>query len=619
MSQISLSSLLSRIGAATDGGTKLRPSAAHADASSRQDFASLIAGRMQSGSSGSTPVDGTASASKASTSVPVSAPENAASTFAKVFSQVSASHGHASSTTESTNNASDRGSGPVPLLQLVAQMRALLARIHPDAPKAGAAAGASGQQGAAAAAGSGASIEGLSLNDAIRALKDLFVKAGIAPSAVADAKSAATQSTGQAKVDGAGDGQLAEQSLASLLSLMQSFQMALKNQTQKIAQGVAKGNIQGAQATTDAGAVQLAALQQLQQQLQDWSKQVVQMQQSGSAGRGDLRGMLARLQAALSTKEGDVRPSTTTTAGDRVATTAGAGQSVSQNVGEGAKSAPDGRQPDWMVALRQQNAQMHSRAAQHADTQGQAGRDTGTTSNQSGSTAFGSLSAAALSAAARPNQGPASAATQGFLGAAVDPASSRDSSAQGAGSVNSAALGGASLSGVASAMTALTGSHTPAGIFGSGGVQPQANPQLASGVGQQIQWMVGKSVSSASINVTPADLGPLKIHVQMQQDGGLQVQLMAHQHMTRDMLEQSLPRLRDWLQEAGLGQANVSVGPDTSGDTGAQLAQQQGQGSGSASSTLGTQAGLSGATDSGIPGHETRILQGPVTLLDLFA
>jgi flagellar hook-length control protein FliK len=165
-------------------------------------------------------------------------------------------------------------------------------------------------------------------------------------------------------------------------------------------------------------------------------------------------------------------------------------------------------------------------------------------------------------------------------------------------------------------MTALTGSHAPAGIFGSGGAQPQANPQLASGVGQQIQWMVGKSVSSASINVTPADLGPLKIHVQMQHDGGLQVQLMAHQHMTRDMLEQSLPRLRDWLQEAGLGQANVSVGPDTSGDTGAQLAQQQGQGSGHSSSAFGSGSGLSGLTDSG---HEARVIQGPVTLLDLFA
>ncbi len=613
MSQISLSSLLSKVGVASDGGTKLRPSATHADATARQDFASLIAGRMQSGSSGSTPVDGAANAPKASTSVPISTPENAASAFAQVFSQVSASHGHAATTTESTNSASGNGDGSAPLLRLVAQMRALLARIHPDASKAGAGAGSNAQQGADQVAAGNASVEGLSLSEAIRALKDLFVKAGITPSAVADAKSATAKlSSAQAKSDGAADGQAVETGLASLLSLMQSLQTALKNQAKKLAQEP--------QVTTEAGAAQLAALQQLQQQLQEWGKQVVQMQQNGSVGRGDLKAMLAQLQAALSTKEGDARPSTTTAAGDRAVTAAGthaqAGQPAIQKADEAAKAPSDGRQPDWMAAIRQQHAQLRNRSGQHTNADGQASRDAGTANSQSGSTASASLSTAALSAAARPAQGAATAASQGFLGAAVDPAASRDSSAQGATSVNSAALGGASLSGVASAMTALTGSHTPAGIFGTGGAQPQVNPQLAPGVGQQIQWMVGKSVSSASINVTPADLGPLKIHVQMQQDGGLQVQLMAHQHMTRDMLEQSLPRLRDWLQEAGLGQANVSVGPDTSGDTGAQLAQQQGQGSGNSSGAFGSGAGVSGVTDSG---HEPRVIQGPVTLLDLFA
>lgn len=621
MSQISLSSLLSQVGAATDGGTKLRPSATHADASARQDFASLIAGRMQSGSSGSTPVDGAANASKASTSVPISTPENAASAFAQVFSQVSASHGHAATTTESTNSSSGDGNGSAPLLQLVAQMRALLSRIRSDASGAGAAAGTTAQQGAASSsAASGASVEGLSLSDAIRALKDLLAKAGISPSAVADAKSAASKSAAQAKSDGAADGQSAEEGLASLLSLMQSLQTALKSQAQKIAQG--------AQATTDAGAAQLAVLQQLQQQLQEWGKQVVQMQQNGSVGRGDLKAMLAQLQAALKTGNDAARP--TTVAGekatnDRTVVAAGAQAQTTQpgaNIVDGAgKSGSDGRQPDWMAALRQQHAQVRNRGGQHANAQGQAGRESGEANSQGGSTSSGSLPAAALSAAAqmqRPNPA-TTTATQGWLGAAVDPASLRDSTTSGGGLASTAALGGASLSGVASALTALTGSHTPAGIFGSGGAQPQPNPQLAAGMGQQIQWMVGKSISSASINVTPADLGPLKIHVQMQQDGGLQVQLMAHQHMTRDMLEQSLPRLRDWLQEAGLGQANVSVGPDTSGDTGAQLAQQQGQGSGDSSGSFGAGAGLSGTTDSGVAGHETHVIQGPVTLLDLFA
>jgi len=83
--------------------------------------------------------------------------------------------------------------------------------------------------------------------------------------------------------------------------------------------------------------------------------------------------------------------------------------------------------------------------------------------------------------------------------------------------------------------------------------------KMPSDLGQNIQWMLGKNISRATLDINPANLGPLKISIDQQHDQ-IQIQIMAAHHLSRDALDQAIPRLREWLQEAGLNHAEVTVG-----------------------------------------------------------
>ncbi|MBD3816776.1 MAG: flagellar hook-length control protein FliK [Halothiobacillus sp.] len=83
-------------------------------------------------------------------------------------------------------------------------------------------------------------------------------------------------------------------------------------------------------------------------------------------------------------------------------------------------------------------------------------------------------------------------------------------------------------------------------------------PRMAADLGQNIQFMVGKNISRATLDVNPAHLGPMKITID-QQNNQTTIQIMASHHLAKDMLDQNMPRLREWLQDAGLGNAQVTV------------------------------------------------------------
>lgn len=70
--------------------------------------------------------------------------------------------------------------------------------------------------------------------------------------------------------------------------------------------------------------------------------------------------------------------------------------------------------------------------------------------------------------------------------------------------------------------------------------------------------MTSKGVSKASIELRPADLGPLKIAVENHGEE-TRIALTATNPAAQGMLEQHLPRLREWLQESGLANSEVEV------------------------------------------------------------
>ncbi|MGB5489708.1 MAG: flagellar hook-length control protein FliK, partial [Woeseiaceae bacterium] len=78
-------------------------------------------------------------------------------------------------------------------------------------------------------------------------------------------------------------------------------------------------------------------------------------------------------------------------------------------------------------------------------------------------------------------------------------------------------------------------------------------------VGDRVVMMAANQLKQAEIRLTPAELGPLRVRVSVE-DGNTHVTFHAQHAVTREALEQALPRLREMLAENGLslGQADVS-------------------------------------------------------------
>lgn len=77
-------------------------------------------------------------------------------------------------------------------------------------------------------------------------------------------------------------------------------------------------------------------------------------------------------------------------------------------------------------------------------------------------------------------------------------------------------------------------------------------------VGAQVQWMVDHRVQSARLQVTPEGMGPIDVHLSVD-NNNVSVNFVAQHSDTRQALEQTLPQLRAMLSSAGLslGQATV--------------------------------------------------------------
>ena len=78
-------------------------------------------------------------------------------------------------------------------------------------------------------------------------------------------------------------------------------------------------------------------------------------------------------------------------------------------------------------------------------------------------------------------------------------------------------------------------------------------------IGQRVQLMASNRLQTAEIRLTPAELGPLRIQVAVD-DGAASVTFHAASAVTRDAIEQALPRLREMLAESGLTLGQTDIG-----------------------------------------------------------
>ena len=89
-----------------------------------------------------------------------------------------------------------------------------------------------------------------------------------------------------------------------------------------------------------------------------------------------------------------------------------------------------------------------------------------------------------------------------------------------------------------------------------------AGRQLSEALGQRLAANIAAGHYRLTFNVHPRELGAIDVVMEMR-DGRLDAQINTSNAVTRDLLGDSLPRLRDALQQSGVNLANLHVGSDT--------------------------------------------------------
>ncbi len=90
---------------------------------------------------------------------------------------------------------------------------------------------------------------------------------------------------------------------------------------------------------------------------------------------------------------------------------------------------------------------------------------------------------------------------------------------------------------------------------------PVRDAAWGEAVGERVALMASNRLQSAEIRLSPAELGPLRVQVAVD-DGLANVTFHAQHAVTREAIEQALPRLRELLADNGLTLNQANVGQD---------------------------------------------------------
>ncbi len=112
---------------------------------------------------------------------------------------------------------------------------------------------------------------------------------------------------------------------------------------------------------------------------------------------------------------------------------------------------------------------------------------------------------------------------------------------------------------------------------------PLQDPKWGEQAMNKVAWLTSQGLRSAEIHLNPADLGPIDVKIQMQQDQAT-IQIQAHNAGVREALELNVHRLREALAGNGLGLAQF----DVSTQSGQQQADDQQAQTGSTGGSAGT-------------------------------
>jgi hypothetical protein len=112
---------------------------------------------------------------------------------------------------------------------------------------------------------------------------------------------------------------------------------------------------------------------------------------------------------------------------------------------------------------------------------------------------------------------------------------------------------------------------------GGGGAARTFSAQLSQRfgeiLGQRLLQQIGQGNWKVELNLEPGDLGSIKVEMEFKK-GELEASFKAGQAMTKDLLQDTLPRLREALERSGITIASMNVGGDRQERSGDSLSQQ---------------------------------------------
>ena len=117
---------------------------------------------------------------------------------------------------------------------------------------------------------------------------------------------------------------------------------------------------------------------------------------------------------------------------------------------------------------------------------------------------------------------------------------------------------------------------------GTGGTARAFSAQLSQRfgdiLGQRLLQQISQGNWKVELNLEPGDLGSIKVEMEFKK-GELEASFKAGQAMTKDLLQDSLPRLREALERSGITIASMNVGGDRQERSSESLSQQSSQAS----------------------------------------
>lgn len=94
---------------------------------------------------------------------------------------------------------------------------------------------------------------------------------------------------------------------------------------------------------------------------------------------------------------------------------------------------------------------------------------------------------------------------------------------------------------------------------------PITHGEWPAALGHRLLWAVGEGMQKVEISVNPQDMGPINVHIRIENDK-TDIRFTAVHAVTRDALEASIPRLRDMFSQQGLNLSQAQVFSQTSQD-----------------------------------------------------